>query len=242
MVSYWTRVKLSWSKTTAWNKLLVLLTGVIALSNTCYTHYARKQFESMNEQLKQMQQSGKQTDQLICLYQNQLLELRKQAVDTHIFAKAAKDQAGIAKRASVTTREALTSVQRAFVTFGGTASATRVIEASKISELVFNLPWQNEGVTPTKNAWSQGAMRSSLEAMSVLAVGYAARFSSMPVLIAVARSSPTPSQSDTAARTSASIGERLILYESNEQPKSTSRAIPDTNDGRANRKSLTVLR
>jgi hypothetical protein len=59
------------------------------------------------------------------------------------------------KQSNETTREALTSVQRAFVSFLGSAYISKTVVAGKTTELVFNLPWENSGVTPTKNADSR---------------------------------------------------------------------------------------
>ena len=53
-MSYWTRVKQSWSKTRGWNKLLVLLTAIIAGANITYAIYSSKQFKVMRGQLHQM--------------------------------------------------------------------------------------------------------------------------------------------------------------------------------------------
>lgn len=132
----------------------MLLTVVIAGANGIYTYYARKQFAVMSGQLDQMQSSGKQTDELISLYQAQLRELQKQAADTHTLALNAGIQAVAAQNASVTTREALTSVQRAFIYFVGSSSITKTISMGKVSELIVGVPWQNGGVSPTKNAVS----------------------------------------------------------------------------------------
>lgn len=77
-MTYWSRFKQSWRQTSNWNKLLVLLTVVIAVSNAVYTYYARKQFGVMHDQLSQMQSSGAQTDQLISLYRQQVTESEQQ--------------------------------------------------------------------------------------------------------------------------------------------------------------------
>ena len=158
----WARFKQSWRATSNWNKLLVCLTATIAVANGFYVHYARKQFETMHGQLQQMESAGSQTDRLIFLYRQQLAELHNQAADTHTLADDAGKQAGAARKAavaaesaSVTTREALTSVQRAFVSFVGVASAAKIISGNKTTDLLITLPWENAGVTPTKNATSR---------------------------------------------------------------------------------------
>jgi hypothetical protein len=61
----------------------------------------------------------------------------------------------LAKASNMITREALTSVQRAFVSFIGAISATKTVSGNKNTDLVLILPWQNLGVTPTKNARSR---------------------------------------------------------------------------------------
>jgi hypothetical protein len=47
----------------------------------------------MNKQLGEMKGSGEQTDRLLCLYQQQLAQITKQATDTHDLAVAAGKQA-----------------------------------------------------------------------------------------------------------------------------------------------------
>ena len=56
------------------------------------------QWQAINGQLQEMKASGKQTDELIDLYGQQLGELRKQVTDTHDLAIAANTQAEAAKR------------------------------------------------------------------------------------------------------------------------------------------------
>jgi hypothetical protein len=43
--------------TSGWNKLMVFLTLVIAISNIFYTHYSKKQFRIMNNQLGEMKRA-----------------------------------------------------------------------------------------------------------------------------------------------------------------------------------------
>lgn len=61
-------------------------TIAMAITTGIYTYYARKQW-------REMQDSGKQTDRLLCIYQQQLAQLSKQAGDTHDLATAAGTQA-----------------------------------------------------------------------------------------------------------------------------------------------------
>ncbi len=82
-------------------------------------------------------------------------ELKAGGLDTHQLAVNADKQTDAAKIANTTTREALTSVQRAFVFFIGTASATKTVVDGRVTELNFILPWENAGATPTKNGFSR---------------------------------------------------------------------------------------
>jgi hypothetical protein len=77
-ISRWSRYKQSWKKTAAWNKIMVLLTAVIAVSTTTYACYERKQLGVMAGQLRELEVSGKQTDQLIGLYRQQVEQLKTQ--------------------------------------------------------------------------------------------------------------------------------------------------------------------
>lgn len=86
-------------------------------------------------------------------------EMKSGGIDTHDLAVAAGKQADAAKIAATaaktannTTREALTSVQRAFVFFVGSTSATKTIVNNKTTELTLTFPHKNAGVTPTKDA------------------------------------------------------------------------------------------
>jgi hypothetical protein len=48
---YWSRLKQAWNQTTISNKLIVLFTFIIALSNFFYTRYAKRQWVVMERQL-----------------------------------------------------------------------------------------------------------------------------------------------------------------------------------------------
>jgi hypothetical protein len=89
-IGFLTRLKLSWKGTSNWNKLLVALTCVIAVANSCYTHYAHQQFKVMHGQL----------DQIILQYP----ELQKSA-------NAAKSAADVAQ-------QTMRIDQRAWIRFG----------------------------------------------------------------------------------------------------------------------------
>jgi hypothetical protein len=98
MQSWWSRTKQSWRQTSNWNKLLVILTLVIAGANSIYTRFSWKQFKVMNDQLAEMKSSGQQTDKLLGLYQQQLGELHQQVQNTHDLAVQANNQVAQIKR------------------------------------------------------------------------------------------------------------------------------------------------
>lgn len=61
--------------------------------------------------------------------------------------------ADAAIQANKITRETLTSVQRAFISFAGVATAEKtVVENNRTAALTLALPWLNEGATPTRRA------------------------------------------------------------------------------------------
>lgn len=77
----------------------------MAASTVVYTIYAKKQWRVMEGQLRELKNSGKQTDDLICLYQQQVANLSQQATDTHALAISAGEQAGATKVQADRTRE-----------------------------------------------------------------------------------------------------------------------------------------
>jgi hypothetical protein len=66
-----------------------------------------------------------------------------------------KGQTAAATSASITARESLTSVQRAFVAFAGLVTLKKVTSEGKVAELTLVLPWINGGDTQTKGALSR---------------------------------------------------------------------------------------
>jgi hypothetical protein len=91
---------------TLWSQIGLGLIGLGAL------YIYNGQLSVMKGQLKQIESTSAQTDRLICLYQQQLAQLTKQAGDTHDLAVQAKNQADRTKDI------AATSLQQ------GTAAAT----------------------------------------------------------------------------------------------------------------------
>src|SRR5271166_2935292 len=81
---------------TLWSQIGLGLIGLGAL----WIYHG--QLTVMGGQLEQMKGSGGQTDKLICLYQQQVAQLTKQAGDTHDLAVAAGKQAEAANRAAIT--------------------------------------------------------------------------------------------------------------------------------------------
>lgn len=71
----------------------MILEVLALLAVGAYTRAAFRQLGVMNKQLVEMKGSGVQTNELICLYGQQLAQLTKQAVDTHELAAQAKKQA-----------------------------------------------------------------------------------------------------------------------------------------------------
>jgi hypothetical protein len=108
------------------------------------------QLHTMNGQLDAMNGSGKQTDQLIGLYQQQLAELKKQATDTHELSTQAKIQADKTQELAATSRDALVQVQRAVMSADDIAML-RNKDNGTINQFSFFVHWKNSGTTPTKN-------------------------------------------------------------------------------------------
>ncbi len=143
-IGRWERYKQSWKKTAGWNKIMVLLTAVIAMSTGLYSCYERKQLGVMAGQLIQMESSSDQTNQLICLYRQQLAELQKQATDTHELAAQAKNQADRTKELGDRTLQAMRIDERAWVGF----SSPEPPVLDRNQPFVVYVPLQNTGKTP----------------------------------------------------------------------------------------------
>ena len=95
VAAIWTRVRPLIVTANIW--MTALATIVIACATIKYTNYAKKQWQEMNA-------SGKQTDRLICLYQQQLEQLKRQAGDTHSLAAATSTELEIASNAELLVR------------------------------------------------------------------------------------------------------------------------------------------
>jgi hypothetical protein len=93
----------------------------------------------MKGQLTEMKDSGKQTDQLISLYEQQLIQLQKQASNTHDLSVTSRDQVDA-------TKKSITAVQRAFVTF-----SRLKVSFGDPGDIVFQGVWQNSGNTPASS-------------------------------------------------------------------------------------------
>src|ERR1700683_229860 len=101
-------------QTPLWKKLLETAAVFVGFAVAIIYH---GQLTVMSGQLTEMQDSGRQTDQLICLYRQQLAELHKQASDTHELASQAKTQAGAALAANIQTREIFLAENRPWLSF-----------------------------------------------------------------------------------------------------------------------------
>jgi hypothetical protein len=77
-----------------------------------------------------------------------LQQMAAQSEAQEVTARAARD-------ANKTTREALVSVQRAFIAQTGVMSYLPVIRDKKVTDLTLQLPWFNAGTTPIKKGRSQ---------------------------------------------------------------------------------------
>jgi hypothetical protein len=93
-MNWWQRLKVSFRQTSIWNKLYVCFTGLLVVANVFYVHYARKQFQIMNDQLGQMRGSGQQTDRLLGLYEQQIGKLGEQVSKTDELARHTNQLAG----------------------------------------------------------------------------------------------------------------------------------------------------
>lgn len=126
---FWTRPFWSEGKRIA----LSLIFDFLLLAATCtYTYYASKQWTAMNGQLGEMQASGRQTDQMLCLIRQQLEQVTRQATDTHELAVQAKNQADrmaeqlpelrrsarAAQDAAKISRDAMHISEKAYITIG----------------------------------------------------------------------------------------------------------------------------
>lgn len=119
-----------------WKNLLEVAAIVVGLSAVLV--YGR-QLRVMNRQLGEMQESGQQTDKLICLYRKQLAQLTKQAEDTHDLAMAAGKQADASKtiadkaivQANATNRLAVQAARSADIASKQLIVAQREFETSQ---------------------------------------------------------------------------------------------------------------
>jgi len=141
---------------TLWSQIGLGLIGLGAL----WIYHG--QLNVMNGQLEQMRGSGRQTDKLISLYQQQVAQLTKQAGDTHDLAVAAGTQA-INAGEQVKKLEAGVKETHALATAAQTANKNAVeadrpwiggaltvqdFEANKIP--TYTIIWVNTGKRPAK--------------------------------------------------------------------------------------------
>jgi hypothetical protein len=115
---------------TFWSQVVL---GLIGLGALLIYH---GQLNVMRRQLNEMKGSSDQTDEMICLYGNQLRAMQQQGRDTHALAQ--------------TTRDGLIQVQRALMSID-TVQVARVAQNGKINTVNFSIFWRNGGTTATKN-------------------------------------------------------------------------------------------
>ena len=147
-VGFWPRIKQSWKKTSAWNKLLVLLTAVIAVSNILYTVYARKQFGAMNGQLEEIRKSGTDTHDLA-------IQAKSQADRTQTLADRMKDQADETSRladsagaSAKTAKNTMVLASRAWI---APSDAYITSDLNKSVPLEVAIEYRNVGRSPALN-------------------------------------------------------------------------------------------
>jgi hypothetical protein len=152
--------KNSWRSASPLTKLALIVSAAVMLATIANSIAAGIQSSTVKRQLKEMQGASNQTDRLICLYQQQLAELKKQAGDTHDLAVAAGKQADQSliqahgtRSLAQTSKDALVSVQRAFI-FATGFDAIRIgdpIDPNKVDSVEVSITWENNGTTPTRN-------------------------------------------------------------------------------------------
>jgi len=126
----------------------ILLAGAVAI-----IYY--RQLGVMSNQLAEMQGSGRQTDQLINLYRQQVAQLTKQASDTHDLALTAKEQA-VAAQATATAAQgtAATTTQAMKIQASpwvGSTEVKLIAQDPSWNYVTFKMFMANEGSTPAMN-------------------------------------------------------------------------------------------
>lgn len=143
-------------QTPAWK---ISLEGGAIFIAVCVAVIYGGQLWVMKGQLDQMQGSSTQTDKLICIYQQQLAQLTKQADDTHDLAIATRNQAEAAKTSTKTAQSSLQATidnfhedQRAWVGVFAVNHRNEGRPAAKSSMEDIQINILNTGRTPTREA------------------------------------------------------------------------------------------
>jgi hypothetical protein len=143
-------------------KLMIWFTGAIAFCSVlsvlvAYNQWSamKGQWSVMKDQLGEMRDGSKDTHVLA-------EAAAKQATNTEKIAQAAKSQSETANRALEQTkvaveinREALVSVQRAFVVFRQAPAMNALTEANSVTNWEFQPVLENTGLTPTRGLRQQ---------------------------------------------------------------------------------------
>jgi hypothetical protein len=160
-LTWWERFK----RSTAGTQANIICTIIIAAATVTYTVFAKLQWKTMDGQLQQMKGSSDQTERLLCLYQQQLAQLTKQAIDTHTLATAAGDQAAAASTSAKTAQLLLQAnignfhrEQRAWV-----VPYEDAMRRNKSGEVYFDVIFKNTGRTPGIHVRGSLAGASSLD-------------------------------------------------------------------------------
>jgi hypothetical protein len=146
-IGYWTRIKQAWRKTSLPNKLVVVFTAISAGATGVYAYYARQQFRIMRGQLEQMKGSTDQTNQLICLYEQQLVELHNATVKTGIAADAATQAANTARDTLKSSKTSFVIEQRPYIVVDE-GSPTFIDHPSPDQPTLIDVTLRNVGRTP----------------------------------------------------------------------------------------------
>jgi hypothetical protein len=133
---------------------IAIFTGLMLVTYITANYFSCQQLKLTKRTFEEVQKGGTDTHDLALAAKDQAAaaklqveEMKKGGTDTHTLAVAAKKQADAAQRESTTTREALTSVQRAFILPG----PVEVMQTgSKGSPVKFAIHWDNSGVTPAR--------------------------------------------------------------------------------------------
>jgi hypothetical protein len=163
------RIKARWQKITGPPTHEIINTFFTIVIGVATTVYAVEAYHQLGE----MKQSGQDyktlTGQLITAAGQQATAAGQVASAADRFAASAasinaqiqnsekdfKRMADNATREAQTTRESLTSVQRAFLKFDGQVPSDKIIESGVVTKLTLDLHWTNIGNTAARNVYAE---------------------------------------------------------------------------------------